>query len=756
MCGKNEASPCPQRRCGAVRFLGVAAAGLAAVLTAGCSTLTGEREVHQFEPMPLASVGAQDLEPAAPPSMTDLLRAAGDAFELANAAQERGEHGAALRKYTLMLELLTEASPDPAIFYDLRGAFEHILTTTTQQAHLYDRMRPKPRDLEALGPGVIGDLEIEFPLPERVLAEIDEIQQVYPKNFQAGLDRSAKYTPYIRSELAKAGLPQDLVWLAMVESHFTEKITSPAGAGGMWQFMRTTGRHYGLRIDWEVDERFHWQKSTRTAIAYLSALYEMFEDWPLAISAYNMGEHGLERAIAANGGERDLWRLLDTPPASYRIRRETKKFYPKLLATIIVASSPERYGFKVDGLPPDSTASVTTNGPYSLSELDRACGLPSGTLRRLNPHLLRGATPQTPYEITVPADIRSKMVAALKKIPQVRYASSGGPGGTHIVRRGETISHIAKRYHVSQRELTRINNVRFAHRLQVGRKLIIPGGGVGGGLGAVTIEEGRRVYKVKRGDSLYEIAKAEKVTVADLQAWNHLGKRSRIYVGQSLYVSPPGQRVPEKPSDATTPTKLVHVVRAGEYPAKIARRYGVDLDDFLRWNNLTKSSTIRVGDKLVVYKDGPSEPSGTASKSTVGQRPTPNAAQPPHTAKKVHKVVKGDNPSVIAAKYGVKTSNFLAWNGLTTRSVLHIGDEYVVYVPEDSPEQGSKDLSEPEKEPDDAKEQEPEKIVHVVAKGQNPTTIARRYGVRLSQLFEWNGWKKAPLLHIGDEVVIYK
>ncbi len=725
------------------------AAGTLAVLVAGCTTTS--RDVHQFKPVPVARVGAVELEPAAPPSAMDLLRAAEEAFRAANAAQEKGDHEAALRQYTLMLEMLIEADLDPAIFYNLRNEFDSILTSTSQQAPLYERMRPAFEGEVAYGPGIMGDLPIKFPLNERVLTEIGEIQNVQPytENFQAGLNRSAKYGPYIRSELAKAGLPKDLMWLAMVESQFTPKIISRAGAGGMWQFMRSTGRRYNLRIDYYVDERFHWQKCTQAAITYLKDLYELFGSWPLAISAYNMGEGGIERAIAANGGERDLWTLLDTPPAAYHIRRETKKFYPKLLATIIIANNPERYGFTLEPQAPDPCVSVPVKGPYSLAALDKACGLPSGTLGRLNPHLIRGVSPSGTYEITVPTDMRTKMLAALKKVPRVTYAS--GEPGVHVVRPGETISHISQRYRVSAKELMRINKIRSARRLQVGKRLTIPGhaSAVGGSAGSVRTHGGSHIYQVKSGDTLYDIAKAEKVTVDDLQKWNNLGGRSRIHIGQRLYVSPPSAS-----SASGTGTKQNHVVRAGEYPAKIARRYGVQLEDFLRWNKLTKTSKIMIGDKLVVYTDGPPEAANIRSSG-----PKTKAALPPGAAKIIHKVAQGDNASVIAAKYGVRTTDVLAWNALTARSILHIGDECVVYVAPEGVRKRAQSAEAPPSPPEatpSKPEEDAERIVHIVATGQNPTTIARRYGVRLSQLFDWNGWKKAPILHIGDEVVIYK
>ncbi len=712
------------------------------LITAGCAT---KRDIHQFEPVPVAEVDAEELEPEVLPSALELLKSANEAFEAANAAQQEGRQAAALRQYTLMLEMLIEADLDPGVFYNLRDEFGKILSASTQYASLYDRIEPEEWKAAERRPGTVGELDVQFPLHERVIAEIEEIQKVYPRNFQNGLNRSTKYAPYIRRELAKAGLPEELMWLAMVESQFTPKIISRAGAGGMWQFMRSTGRRYNLRMDSYVDERFDWEKSTKAAIAHLKDLHEMFGSWPLAISAYNMGEGGLERAIAANGGERDLWKLLDTPPASYHIRRETKKFYAKFLASAIVARNPERYGFEIERQSPEEVIRVPVTDSYSLAAIEKASGLPEDTLVRLNPHLIRGVTPHGEYPLCVPASARKTVLAALDKVPTVRYASAG-PGGTHVVHRGETLSHIARRYGVSTRDLIRLNDIRSPHRLQIGRKLALPGGARGAGVS--TTSDGKRVYRVRRGDTLYEIARAESVTVSQLQRWNHLGSRSRIYVGQQIYVSQPGAAPDDMEVSAD---KYVHVVRAGEYPAKIARHYGVELDDFLRWNNLTKSSMIQIGDKLTIYRNGTAEKAHAAGdREDAGTLPSTLK-----TFKKIHKVAKGENPSVIAAKYGVPTRQFLAWNKLSPSSILHVGRECVVYVPgegagEDD-DAGVGDETESASAPTDR-----ERIIHVVAKGHNPTTIARRYGVRLSELFKWNGWSETPLLHIGDKVIIYK
>ncbi len=750
------------------RFLCLAGI-LAIVLAAGCA-----KDVHQFEPLPAGSVGAADLAaPAEPRSVTELLRDAEKAFQEANAAQERGDHEAALRQYTVMLELLIEADLDPGIFYSLRGEFETVLNTSTHHASAFDHRRChlfSEDDFGALQG--YSEIPIPFPLPERVLAEIDEIQTGYPKNFQAGLDRAQRYLPYIREELRKAGLPEEVAWVAMVESLFTPKIVSRAGAGGMWQFMKSTGKRYNLRIDSHVDERYNWQSSTRAAIGYLTDLYRMFDgNWGLAVTAYNMGEGGLERAIADNGGDRNLWTLLETAPAANRIPLEAKKYYSRFLATLIVASNPERYGFRTNPQPPENTVRLAVKGMYSLNELDKAMGLPTGTLEALNPDLVQRVTPPTgEYPVAVPVEHRQTFLAALQKVKTVQYA-----GGTHTVRRGETVAAIASRYGVSADELMRLNGIRSARHLQAGARLKLPSsaqvasnesaqGGAPSAMDTPSQPAPPKTYRVKSGDTLYDIARAHHVSVGDIQEWNKLGRTARIQVGRTLYVSDPSlktakaapaaapepapepepARAEEVAAAEDEPEVAFHTVVAGECPAVIAQKYGMSLDAFLALNRLTKTSTIRVGDKLRVRGGG-----GGAAAAKAAPAP-----EPPEEAKVVHKVAAGETAGAIAQKYGVSTRDLLAWNKLTASSVLHVGDELVIH------RKGAPAAAEASSErivtASNASEGGTGRIVHVVARGHNPTTIARRYGVSVSDLFRWNEWPRNHVLRVGDQVIVFK
>jgi len=511
-------------------------------------------------------------------------------------------------------------------------------------------------------------------------------------------------------------------------------------------------------VDSHVDERYDWIHSTRAAIEYLTVLNREFSgSWPLAITAYNMGEGGLARAIASNGGDSDLFSLFETPPASYRIRLETKRYFPKFIATLIVARSPERYGFKINPQPAEDVTHVPVTGLYALNDLDRAMGYPEGTLARVNPALLNETTPPSgTFHILVPSQDKSRFASVLRSAPKLKHAA-----GSHKVKRGETVSQIATKYGVSASEIMRHNSISSARKLRAGQTLKIPGyrgSGQGGGETTSTTTASRSesatrtekvTYKVKPGDTLYDIAQAHRVSVSDLQEWNNKGRRSRLKVGETLHV---GERtVTATPSRTAAPATsggtTYHTVRAGEYPAKIARDYGIPVRDFLSWNNLGARSTIKVGDKLIV----------SAAAQTASNEPTTDAIAPPDTPPAAspvtrtaanttstgeHKVRKGESASVIAQKYGMTTREFLSLNGLTSRSVLRADKTYKVHS-----SGGSAASSEAESAKD---------LTHTVARGQNPTTIARRYGVKISDLFKWNKWPKNHVLQIGDRVLIRK
>ncbi len=781
---------------------------LAVMVFHGCATRRGP----QFEPLPLPEVGVLELEPVKPSSTTELLRAAEQEFKEANAAQEKGDKEGALRHYNRMLQLMIDANLDPVIFYNLRREFARILDSTSQQTLLFERRAPfEWPDGVTAGPMVVGDLPIPFPLPPRVIQEINEIREVYPRGFQTGLNRSFQYAPYIRTKLAEAGVPQDLLWLAIVESWFNPRAYSRAGAAGMWQFMRDTGRRYGLRIDNYIDERYNWERSTDAAIAYLKDLYARFGEWPIAIAAYNMGEGGMDRAVAAAGGERDIWRLLESPGARV-MQEETRKFYPKLVASIIVASNPERYGFTLEPIAPKDYIRVPVEGSYSLAELEKACGLGEGVLKELNPEILRGVTPPSgEYALAVPSHAHTLMLAALETVPKhtahtlwamlgvsgdedtgktTRTSRSASSTTSYVVKRGDTLSRIASRFGVSVTDLMKANNIRSSKSLLVGKRLTIPtSGGASTGSGSAVAsspassektlvaakpdtmpevassrvaQQERKTHRVQRGDTLADVAKKYNVSVKDLQAWNDMGSKSTIRINDVLYVSPPSTAA-APPADNLE--KREHVVRSGETLSTIAAAYGVQLDDLLRWNNLSKNSVIRANDKLTIYAKVDRSTSSKANDTKQAEaseesKPSESGGQKVEQGGSdgLYTVVAGDTAAKIAQKHGISLADFLKWNNLNEKSVLQIGQKCRVKAVADRAEVKDSTSSSQAVGTDKPVPVagDGEKKTYRVLAGENPSTIAKKLGVRTVDLLRWNGWEATKLLKIGEEYVVYE
>jgi len=750
-------------------------AGLLMMVLALAGCAHNAQQTGRFEMRtPKAPVSQEPVEEG-PKDVPRLLQEAEAELQKANEAQENGDFDTAFEHYQRMLKLLLEADLDPALYYGASGRFEEILRFYLEHAHLYHNPE---RRVGSSSTGVYNDIQIPLPLPQPVLDEIAELQNSYSGTFQRGLNRSTRYMPYIREEFRTSGLPEDLAWLAMVESMFQPKVVSHAGAGGMWQFMRATGRRYNLRMDSYVDERYNWHSATRAAAEYLKSLYTFFNgDWALAVTAYNMGEGGLDRAITANGGQRDFWSLIATPPASARIKQESKKYYPRLLAYMIVANAPEQYGFSLSPEPYEDVKRMPVRGSYSLAALDKAMGLSQGTLAALNPDLVQETTPpQGEYTVAVPADKTGQFLAALESVktvpaptarPTLLAASSGT--ATHRVRRGETISQIADCYRVDQKELMRANHIRNARSLQPNQVLQIPGSGTGRGGPEVASAEnpspagkaseksesspparkgngepGGATHTVRKGETLSGIAGKYHLKMADLQKQNQIKSSDCIHVGQVLQLGGTVQ-----PTREAAPPSSYHVVKPGEYPGIIANLYDMSTKDLLSLNKLTPQSVIRAGDRLLVTANNSG--GGKAAQTTARAKETPDKkASSGKPEERIHKVAAGETAGSIATRYNIKTNELLASNNLTAKSILRVGQKLTIRkgaaTPGDEAREDTIQVSQAQQK----------KVVHTVTKGQNPSSIARHYGVKVGDLFKWNNWSDSHVLKVGDEVSIYQ
>ena len=307
-------------------------------------------------------------------------------------------------------------------------------------------------------------------LNEHVRHFLDKFQTGYRRAItETRLARSGRYLPMILDIFKEKGLPEELVFTAMIESGFNPVAVSHAGAKGLWQFMAPTARLYGLRVDRWTDERLDPEKSTVAAANYLRDLYTVFGSWDLAQAAYNAGEVRVQQAIQGSGS-RDFWVLHRRSP---HLLPETKNFVPAIHAATLIGRQPEQYGFTVVPEEPVRYEVVTVPKGSRLLRLAGLSGVALADLEQLNPELWQKQTPpDAPYELKIPVGTGAAMQAAvqLETAPR-RIAPGNASAGIHVVKMGESVWRIARQYGVSTAQLARWNGLDRPDRIFPGERL---------------------------------------------------------------------------------------------------------------------------------------------------------------------------------------------------------------------------------------------------------------------------------------------
>jgi len=363
------------------------------------------------------------------------------------------------------------------------------------------------------------------------------------KHFQVYLERKARIEPLIVPKLKKGGLPQDLLYLSMIESGFSTSAYSHAGASGPWQFIRSTGRLFGLQSNWWVDERRDPLKATDAAIEYLGRLHGEFGDWWLACAAYNSGEVKIRRAIAKLG-TKNFFEIAENRKA---LRRETKDYVPKMMAAAIRGKNAEQFGFRVS--PVDKSLlefeEVSIPKAENLRTIARVSNIEKETLAELNPELLRCCTPpqRGEYKIRVPKGEPAKLLTAAIDAGEIgRYQDFQ----RYVIKRGDSISRISHKAGVPAEAILSMNEVRNLHALKPGTELVIPGRERAPNVQRYVASEGRVraprgkkavIHVVQKGDTLSSISHRYSVRIEQIRQWNSVrakklrpGKRIKLYV----------------------------------------------------------------------------------------------------------------------------------------------------------------------------------------------------------------------------------
>lgn len=621
-------------------------------------------------------------------------------------------------------------------------------------------------EVEQYRPTVSG---VPLVLNDKVLAWVDYFTGTAHDRFQRYLNRAGKYYPMMRDVLASHRMPEDLIFLAMIESGFTPTIRSHASAVGCWQFIRATGQRYGLKVDAWVDERRDATKSTHAAAKYLGDLYKEFGDWYLAFAGYNAGEGKVRRAIAEHG-TRDFWKLAATRSA---FRPETRDYVPKFIAAAIIARAPNRFGFDpITFQPPPKVDTVEVDSQADFDVIAKSAGVDRSVVEELNLELHNGVTPPGRYTINLPEGKGESFKVAFAQIPKNErfYIVQ------HRVHRGDTFNKIAKRYGVSVKELMAANNIRAKKaKLRAGEMLTIPRGA-----GAVSISDrtamasrssgkSSATYTVRRGDTLGGVARKQGVSLSDLRNWNRLSGNA-IKVGQRLKVSAPAEAVvasassDETTSSSTTSrresspsTASTYRVKKGDSWWSISQAVGISVDDLKSMNaSMAASDYLKAGKVLTLVKENDIPPASQLTKSATASTAVPVETSPgPALATEsaqTYVVKPGDTLSTIASRLGMSVATLCEANGINRKSPIKVGQTLMIARPVARSSASSAPVAISEKlAMNNTSLSTPS--TYVVKDGDTLWSIARHHGVRTTDIQEWNNLSNASI-RPGDKLSI--
>jgi membrane-bound lytic murein transglycosylase D len=482
-----------------------------------------------------------------------------------------------------------------------------------------DDARPADDDTdEALPPTPVSwDIDVDtYHDHDRVQYYLDFFQGKGRERMGIWLSRMPRYEGMIRERLQEQGLPGDLVYLALIESGFSNSATSRSKAVGMWQFMKGTAKGYGLRVDSWVDERRDPYRSTAAAAKHLRNLNDRFGSLYLAAAAYNAGAGKVSRGVRrlpdddadSLNSDATFFRLYDTK----LLRRETKDYVPKLIAAARIAKEPSRYGFAVESTEPATYDSIIVPTMTGLDVIARLADTTVAAVRELNPEYLRLATPPGVHSVVrIPTGRGPTTVAAYEQLPADRRITFL----EHTVTRGQTLSGIAARYGVSTRLVIEANPRVRGRKLRPGQRIIVPTGG------AISTSVARRMadpvepaassptgfHRVRRGETLSGLAVEYGVTMRQLRAWNALGDEGVVRAGQRIRVTAPASprarsagRVTTTVASATTSGERIHQVRRGETLTGLAKRYRVSVQALREANGMSSGDALRAGATLKI------------------------------------------------------------------------------------------------------------------------------------------------------------
>ncbi len=701
----------------------------------GCETLSGSSDAS--EPEAQVQADADTVDAPVDTSRLDprVVRLYRLEAELLAAAGDSAKTGRLLNQAMAELAALLQASPEAIERKPVREVYRGLTaeyrrfheygtdpdSMVTARANIF-RVRAElfstlegvdePLLEDVMMPEDARELDTRIPLTMNRLVKqsMEYLQRTPSKHIDQWLQRSQTYFPMINHVLEEEGVPQELRYLAMIESGLNPRARSWAGAVGMWQFMRGTGKMYDLEVGAWVDERQDPEKATRAAARHLKDLHDRFGDWQLALAAFNCGGGCVSRAVRRSSEpDPTYWDVYD------RLPRETRGYVPMFIATTLIASNPEAYG--IDPARPAPTYAYdyvwVPGSMLSLGEIADLAGTERSVIRALNPELRRSTLPPSRdgYQLRLPLGSYPQFALNFAELP----ASKKRPATTYRVKRGDTLSEIAQMFGTSTGRLQRLNDIRGSI-IRVGDRLVVPVREYDGSFTARTDQPVRVQY-----DADPPVRSIDRISLADRSAVASSDESS----SDSSSPSPSGSehsqpaassdRATETTAEASSETSTdadppsseknertrpeTYTVQRGDTIIEIADRFDLWTRDLRAWNDL-RGDRIMPGDELRLTppEGGAAAGSATASSGAV-----------------TYRVKSGDTLGAIAEAYGVSIRELRSWNGIRGSRIMP-GQMLTIYT-----SGGGEAPS-----------------VHVVQRGDTLGTIAQTYDTSISRLRQLN------------------
>jgi len=452
------------------------------------------------------------------------------------------------------------------------------------------------------------NLSFDLDIDNKAISQQRNWYAKHPEYFERIAIRAERYLYHVANTIEAQGLPAELALLPIVESAYDPFAYSHGRASGMWQFIPSTGKGFGLEQNWWYDGRRDVVKSTDAALKYLSQLHKRFDgDWLLALAAYNSGGGNVNKAIRKNrkrGQATDFWSL--------QLPKETQAYVPKMIALAQILNDPERYGVKLPAIADQPYFSTVDAGSQiDLAQAADLAGIELDELYLLNPGFNQWATsPDGPHQLNVPVDKAASFTLRLAELPEEKRIN----WVRYIRKSGDTISTIAARYRTTSEALRQINDIR-GNNIRAGKPLFVPVASKGSEQYVLSATERlknkqnrtslsnrvKQIHIAKSGDSFWRIARRYGVSTRDVARWNNLGTADTLRVGQKLVIWNKAEKTAS--SSRQVIRKVGYQVRSGDSLARIAQKFNIDIHDIESWNGINRKKYLQPGQSLKLYVD---------------------------------------------------------------------------------------------------------------------------------------------------------